>query len=284
MASPQQQPGVFTLGNIPGAMAREGWPVGAALMRRWLDAPAWAMPPSVKKGLQPPPARAVDTTIVTMAWATRFARVAAARQRLLATWASGARKVPSTNQVALQFTRWRAGEGRGRRGPFRFGDLARDVTIVDRLFSANREIVDSPWYDAVDDLYAALGRAAVKLAVSGKVTQGKSGTWKIEIDEVGTYIRDTYDFNGDQPLGSWGASGLSRAAVLAPAIMVDAAEAGAARRSNWALDPAGQAYWSVDNASFRRFRARSHRGGDFVVFSDIWRTRLAQPVVIEVPA
>lgn len=282
MASPHQAPRVFTLGDIPDAMAREGWPVGAALMRRWFAAPAWTMPGPVKTGDQPPPARAVDTTIVTMAWATRFARVAAARQKLLTTWAQGERRAPSTRQIGLQLGRWFAGEGRGRSGPFRFGDLARDVATVDRLFAVNREIVDSPWYGAADDLYAALGRALVKLAISGEVTPGSAGGWRIAIDEVGTYIRDTYDFNGDQPLGSWGPQGLSRAAVLAPGIMVDAGEVAA--RASWAIDPATQGYWSVDNGSFRRYRDRARRGGDFVVFSDVRRSRLTPPVVIELPA
>lgn len=284
MAVPPQRAGVFTLGDIPGAMAREGWSVGAALMRRWLAAPAWTMPGSIKTGDQPPPIRAVDTTIVTMTWATRFARVATARQKLVTTWARGERLAPSTRQIGLQFGRWLASEGRGRRAPFRFGDLARGVAIVDRLFAVNREIVDSPWYGDPDDLYAALGRALVKLAISGEVTRSANGGWRIAIDEVGTYIRDTYDFNGDQPLGSWGSGGLSRVAMLAPPIMVDAAEADAETRSRWTPNPAGQAYWSVDNASFRRFRARSGRGGDFVVLSDVRRSRVSPLVVVEVSA
>lgn len=68
----------FYLSDIPAAMRREQWPIGAALMNRWFAGRGWAMPTAVKRGRQPAPPRAVDTTSVTMHWAMTVPRFAAA--------------------------------------------------------------------------------------------------------------------------------------------------------------------------------------------------------------
>ncbi len=78
----------FYLSDIPAAMPHEGWPVGAKLMKNWFARREWVMPTPVKRGQRPPPPRAIDTTGVTMAWAMRVPRFAAARQTLLATGAN----------------------------------------------------------------------------------------------------------------------------------------------------------------------------------------------------
>ncbi|WP_277600133.1 DUF6402 family protein [Sphingomonas sp. ABOLH] len=92
-------PKAFYLSDIPAVMRREQWPIGAALMDRWFAAKAWAMPTAVKRGQQPAPPRAVDTTTVTMAWAMAVPRFAAAQRRLLATWSRGERLGPSPGEV-----------------------------------------------------------------------------------------------------------------------------------------------------------------------------------------
>lgn len=76
----------FTLRDIPAAMRREHREMGAHLMERWFDAPAWTMSTPIKLGHMPAPARAVDTGSVRMAWLLKFARVAAANNHLLQTW------------------------------------------------------------------------------------------------------------------------------------------------------------------------------------------------------
>lgn len=166
--------------------------------------------------------------------------------------------------------------GVDRTRPFRFGDLTRRVAVIDLDCAINREVVDSAWYGSVDDFYAAFGSALVRLAVSGMV-EPVTGGWRVTIDQVGTYLRDSYDFNGDQPLGSWGPDGLSRIAVLAPEIEVDI------RRP---LTAAGlrQRYFSVGNGSFRRYRGITGMGGDYVIYSDIRVQRLVSPVVVAVRA
>lgn len=266
----------FTLIDVPSSMRREGWTVGATLMERWFDANAWTMPGTVKTGDTPAPASGIDAGTVKMRWALGFSRVAAANTNLLNTWSRGERLPKSAGQVANQLRRWITQHGLSGRQPFRFGNLSQPIAAVDRLCAINRDIVESSFFGPVDDFYAAFGNAAVKLAVSGQVVPVDGG-WRVTIDQAGTYLRDTYDFNGDQPLGSWGPDGFSRVAVLAPDIEVDPA----APESIWIR---GQRVFSVSNESFRDYRARFNKGGDFVVFSDLQHTPLPSPVTITVPA
>jgi hypothetical protein len=265
----------FTLIDVPSSMRREGWTVGAALMERWFNANAWTMPANVKTGDAPAPSSAIDTS-TRMRWALGFARVSAANSNLLSTWSQGERRAKSGGQVANQLRRWITHHGLSGRQPFRFGDLSQPIVQVDRFCAINRDIVESSFFGPVDDFYAAFGNAAVKLAVSAQVTP-VTGGWEVKIDQAATYLRDTYDFNGDQPLGSWGPDGFSRVAVLAPGIEIDPNASG----SSWL---GGQRVWSVDNESFRDYRARFNKGGDFIVFSDLNRVPLASPVTYTVRA
>lgn len=117
--------------------------------------------------------------------------------------------------------------------------------------------------------------------MSGIATPGTGtakGRIRLSIDEVGLYLRDTYDFNENQMLGQWGPGGVGRVGVLAPSIPI--AKDDVTTVFGWT--PAEQqALFSVNNSDFFRYRTRFGRGGDFVVFSDVERRRLASPVVME---
>ena len=78
---------------------------------------------------------------------------------------------------------------------------------------------------------------------------------QVSITEVGVYVRDSFDFNGDQFLGYWDDSDNS-VSILNPL--------------------SGE---RVSNESFRQWRTANNRGGDFLVFSDVKRTRLSAPDV-----
>lgn len=265
----------FWIRDIPASMRREGWTVGAQLMDRWFATAARSMTRDEKNGLTPPtsvPAAFVEGRIVTMAWVLRFARAREAHDRLLRTWNQG-RLEASSDLIRTRLRRaLAAGLGANARS-FRFGDLSRSLPVIDVTCQANREGVNSGFFDGVDDFYAGIANALIKVAVTGIVTRTGPSRLRLEIDEVGTYLRDTYDFIGEQGLGSWGPSGISRAALLAPEVPVTRAERGQA--------PQGQLFCSVGNASFRRYRELHSRGGDFLIFSDLRRVRLAQPTVVE---
>ncbi|WP_234006087.1 DUF6402 family protein, partial [Cronobacter malonaticus] len=59
--------------------------------------------------------------------------------------------------------------------------------------------------DELDDVYGALGSFIVKIAFLNLiVSNDKDGFYRIEINQISLYVRDTYEFmndGNDQPLG-----------------------------------------------------------------------------------
>lgn len=231
------------------------------------------MPDAVKEGKSRTPAAALETRLVTMSWALRFDRASAANTRLLNTWATPTRLAAGTVQIEAKLKKWIADlPPASLAKPFRFGDLARRTELINETCTIDIEHVDSSVFGAVDDFYAALGSALFKIAVTGMVERtGKH--WLVTIDEVGTFLRDTYDFKGSQPLGSWGPTGMSRVAVAASDIEVD-----------WRVDQSWwtreHAYFRVNNGSFQKYRKVFGRGGDLTIFSDVRRVHLPQPLIV----
>lgn len=258
----------FTIRDIPAAMRSNGWTVGAQLMERWFLAGARTMRERDKQNLNAWPD--IESRIVTLRWALRFARVKDAHDRLLQTWHQPPRLAPSTRVLQERL----AASGMVRAGQaFAFGDLAQPASSVDKSWQINRDVIESSVFGAIDDFYCAMGNALLMLAVAGKAEPAGAKRWRVRIDEVGCYIRDSYDFVGPQRLGAWGPDGFSRMAVLAPDIPIIAEDPHS--------DGQGR-YFSVSNDSFNAYRDHYRRGGDFAIFSDVVRTRLAQPVTVEV--
>jgi len=103
-----------------------------------------------------------------------------------------------------------------------------------------------------DGLQTALHAFVFNIAVAGKVTPvaataqeyiqmvGKASLkLQVTIEEVGVYVKDSFDFNGSQFLGWWGPANVP-----------------------------------INNSDFQRWRAENHTGGDFIVYSDVRRTRV----------
>ena len=260
----------FSLGAIPGVMRQQGWTVGARLMERWFSRGVRAMTRAEKDGTDGP--SDYDDRIVTMDWALRFNRVAATEQHLLSSWNSGERSALSKNQLAKRFRAWRISNPPPPGQPFRFGDLSRSTNAIDRECQINRDVVESSMFGPVDDFYAAIGKGALKLALSGIATPLPKNRWRLSVNQVGTYLRDTYDFNCDQSLGVWSRSGFTRFDPFAYTIGVD---------PQLAPEGSENSNFVVSNASFRGYRRHYHRGGDFVVFSDVRRRNLQNPIVVE---
>ncbi|GKT20486.1 DUF6402 family protein [Acidovorax sp. SUPP3334] len=269
---------LFQLDDIPGVMrSRMGWPVAAALMERWFRGAAFEMPDAMKLG-DPPHQTAtlnavqLDERTVSMAWAMGFARVRTAMATLQARWASPAGLSQLRKLV----------EKRGRVQPqpsWRFGSLGLPAKAVDESCQVNILKVGR-LSDPLDDFYGAMGEATLKVAVSGIVTSKGAGKTAILIDELGFYLRDSYDFNdGDQPflsqpLGFWGYGGVSR---------IDLGER-VSISERWANEEEtkarGHSYW-VQNQDFSRWRGMHGRGGDFIVLSDVHRVGLPFPISLE---
>jgi hypothetical protein len=169
----------------------------------------------------------------------------------------------------------------GARQRVSFGNLNRPVPQLNREYCCQESVGSIA--DPLDDMYGALGRFTLRAVVAGTVTplslpaqvqvpvrvpgatmsgsarpSGAISQYSVEIEQVGFYIFDSYDFNGLQPLGFWSQSGFS------PVPM--------------------PGYDFVENATFREWRDQHRHGGDYYVFSDLKVIRRNPPDSFVLPS
>lgn len=124
-----------------------------------------------------------------------------------------------------------------------FGGLSMAVTDVDKNWINAR-----PVKRGEQALAGVLGAFELQVAISGKLLSNTGREFELKIEEVGIYVKDSFDFNGSQFLGVWGYRD-------AP----------------------------VSNIDFRIWRTKNNAGGDFRVFSDVKRTKLSTPDIVKGP-
>ena len=232
--------------KIPGFMRAKGWFNGARLMERWFSSVANDRP----AGGSP------DTTTISMAkWVLTFQRAQLVYNEIVG------QRIWSNDKARLQIAKELKRQGLFGAKKVRFGNLGRRVPEIDREY-VNYRVVGSIW-DSLDDMFAALGRFTMRVAVEGHVEpvippqSGRDGgaapdagtppppkEWTVTVEQAGIYCTDSYDFNGEQSLGYWD---------------FKSGEVGKTRLS-------GE---EVTNKHFRDWRQQNHRGGDFLVFSDL---------------
>ena len=235
-------------------ISRKGWPVSAALMSRWFSLPAFTISDATKKGdtgLSTLNSAQLDETTVTMNWALSFGRVQTGLATLKAGWASK----KGLDLLKIRVDRQNLGR---KNHTWVFGDLSKPAKVVDEVCQVNKQEVGS-FSDPMDDFFGAMGKALLKVAVSGTVTTDGQGRHSIEVGELGLYIRDTYDFNdgGDllsQNLGDWGFTGVQPSIVLRNDVQLG---------DKWVEEDAvavRDAMYEVENDDFRRWRSANGRG------------------------
>ncbi|MDR0279096.1 MAG: DUF6402 family protein [Paucimonas sp.] len=254
----------LALTRLPGAMRNMGWETAAALMERWFESPAWTMPESWKdEGTQPHAtslsAQNCDDRIVRMEWATRFPSCRQAIQ-------IAESRIETPNAIKLLKKRLKAA-GWTPEKPCDLGFHGMSALQMDVVSQVNFSKFGES-LDTLDDMYGALGRATLKVGVVGTAftktdPETKQARHLFRVSHVGYYIRDNYDFNGPQYLGTWAAD---RVLTKAETVL--------------SLTPSGQSiihlggepFAAVTNPDFRNYRNKTGRGGDFVIYSDIlWR-------------
>ena len=246
----------LTLTNIPAIMRRHNWRNAARLMDVWFSRP----------GAVAPAYGAPDTATIRIdSWALTFSRARQVYDQLVRDkiWANAA----AQREIGSMLRRRGALSGTERA----FGNLTQPVQTQDRDY-INQRVVSFGLGD-LDDMSASLGNFAFRVLVAGRTTsvRGSSpaasrrpptmnlpavprgATFQVSITEVGIYIRDSFDFNGDQFLGFWDDSDNSVSML------------------NFLSGT------SVSNEDFRNWRTQNRRGGDFLVFSDIKRIVLSTP-------
>ncbi|QYE34672.1 cellulose synthase operon protein YhjQ/BcsQ [Polymorphobacter sp. PAMC 29334] len=269
----------FTIRDIPATMRLRGMTVGAAMMDRWFSGDAWTMTIPEKRGdvsIAAISGDKIDIRLATMRWASGFGRFTSAQHHLLNSWSTPPRLERGVNRLSEQFRAWFLSHPADRTRSFRFGDLGASVATIEATCQMNLDPVPSGVWDPLDDFYAAIGEGSVKLAVTGMVTPQADGKYRLAIDEVGTYLRDTYDFIGSQPLGFWSRYGVQK--VLFPPIGIPIDPKTADNDGDWSR---GNFYY-VSNGSFNEYRQMFGKGRDFFVHSDVERKKLPAPVVVTV--
>ncbi|EME1959829.1 hypothetical protein VWV83_004042, partial [Cronobacter sakazakii] len=288
---------LFKITDIPEVMEKMGWVVAAKFMRKWFNDPLYEMTMEEKIG---------DSAIKTIdkihilsdldfQWLLKSERVAKIfNQNLLSvtfvreyhnflgkktiglkTLSNGLNVIISRIEQNGYFDRIN----------YKFYECNIDFTslpAMDLDFKGQFNFVrigSTLWEkgtDELDDVYGALGSFIIKVAFTKlRVEKAEFGQFVIVIDELGWYVRDTYDFindESDQLLGYWGWAGVKRPNLI-----------------DWFKEPlsiesGGERYYQVTNNSFLEYRNKIGRNkkppeaGDFYVYSTIKRT----PVSIKI--
>ncbi|SFD78585.1 hypothetical protein SAMN04489710_10683 [Paracidovorax konjaci] len=215
----------------------------------------------------------IDERIVTMRWALGFSRVRHSMAALQNGWATPA----GLDELRAKVKR---SASMCHRRPWRFGDLGLPAKILDDTCQTNIVGVGRI-SDPKDDFYGAIGRASLKVAVSGVVTHRPDGTSFITVDELGFYLRDSYEFNDNgsfisQFLGFWGFNGVDTMPQLRGQIQVEDTQSDLTEKELALLK------YRVQNSDFDRWRQKHAAGGDFMLVSDVHRHRLPKPLAFQI--
>lgn len=244
--------------SIPRIMRGRGWVKGAALLDNWF-----------RRGVTD---RAPDTTTITMDWALRFGRARQVYEQLLREkiWVNEAAR-QQIRTLLIRKALLRPGQCSA------FGALSDPVPGQDPDYINQRPAGD---YTVFDDMTAALGNFNFRVVVAGGVEAAGFGRYRVVINEVGVYIRDSFDFDGDQNLGCWSEDPDLFSPIMLPGSSTPPRGAGL-----WDSFVASQTplFTPVGNRDFRNWRTRNNRGGDFLVFSDLKRTTLNPPDAFDIP-
>lgn len=226
----------FRITDIPDVMDSMSWPQAALCMRRWIKGEPYEMPQDVKQGVTKPTALPKKLVMddLPFEWlfsgTTRVKPIIDKLKKELAVvqdynsmvgrlYDTSVHMSPGLKNFMFKLQKLGAVNSDHRiESSAAFDFSSRSAMQLDELSQINFIVVGTGlWSQATDDLddvYGALGGFSIKIAATKfSVVHDTAGPSKIRIDEVGLYVRDTYDFlniDGDQLLGYWGFKGVIR--------------------------------------------------------------------------
>lgn len=235
---------------IPGIMKAKNWDVGKRLMESWFSRPV-----AIKPGYGHPP------EFVKMDWVLGFREAKSVYQEIFD------KKIWSNEAAKKEVRKMLDKKGLLASGGSSFNYLWKPAPDLEDDYVNFRAIKSSGYYgyygysytlyDDINDLTAALGRFVFRVAIAGEVepNAGVPNTYKVKVLEVGVWVKDSYDFEGDQFLGFWDPDDNSVSVI------------------NFLSGDA------VSNEDFRDWRSSHGMGGDFLVYSDVKIETLKTPDV-----
>ena len=134
-------------------------------------------------------------------------------------------------------------------------DLSQAAQVDIHGVHVNFRPIESGYGAVLDSMVAALGNFSIYVSPIAGEASLEQGRTKIRLDKVGFHVMDSFDFEGSQSLGYWDED---------------------ANRVETGFFFGGT---SVSNESFREWRARDKKGGDFLVYSDVKIVTLNPPSV-----
>ncbi|MBX8469981.1 hypothetical protein K5E37_13100 [Pseudomonas sp. RIT778] len=274
---------VFQLSSIPKVMDKLGWTVAARVMRKWFAGAPYELSKSVKQGDVSASTLTAEKLITDIPFEWLF---------------SGSDRVkPKVDEYIAGLSVTSEFNGSVGRVKGSFDELSKGLIVLmtrlqrlglldvksKRLKGAYLDFSDktameledisqfnlirfgaSDWEkatDALDDVYGALGTFVVKVAATRfRTIQNDHGFPAIEIEQVGLYVRDTYDFlnaGDDQLLGYWSPEGVIRPGPIdyftEPAV----------------IEKGGVDYYKVTNGHFNKYRQLHGKGGDMMIYTTV---------------
>ena len=201
---------------------------------------AWfARPVSIKPAYGTPP------VLVTMDWALGFSPVKSKDEEIIR------EKIRANEAAKKELRKQLQKKNLLRAGALTaFSDLSKAAADMEDDYVNFRPVGGYVYqyysYQGLNDLTAALGRFVLNVAIAGTVESvSNSAQFRVSVKEVGVYIKDSYDFEGDQFLGYW-----------------DDGDNSVSTINRFGGD-------SVTNEDFRNWRGANGKGGDFRVYSDV---------------
>ncbi len=243
---------VSFIDNVPNIMIAKGWHKGAALMRRWLNNSAIAFPNYDSE---------YETCIIDVDWSLGFTAAKTVYDKMISEriWINDAAKKILMKNIRKH---WKLKLPTRVGQKVEFGNFNRSYNLLEKDYINSRAVKSPTKY--LNGLTAALGNFQYRVLVKGYVELTKTKDqdssiggiyklrnffYKVQITEIGVYIRDSYDFDGRQHLGCWD------------------------KKNNEAYRGCLNVFSSnlnnLSNGDFRWYRKKTNRGGDFLIYSPV---------------
>lgn len=243
----------------------KGWHIAARFQRVWLGGKANAVlgPASDGQGTAGP----LSIAGISMDWILRFERAQDLYDEVTSpdVFANDQAKRLLRTRLDRMFQLTKA-------NTVGFGDLKAVGLALEREYVNYRGIGNyDQWRAGIDELTAALGRFNMYVVANGIATRNGKTT-RVTISRIGVFVRDSFDFEGEQDLGAWGRPNIIEPTIPPPS--------GGIAPVKYVPVQSGVEF-HMSNASYREYREKTGRGGDFLIYSDVRTRDLSKPIVFD---